>query len=249
MRLGYTLDAGVTARATLGLIVLKVDETLEREFRLLIPADVALHITRILSGDDLTPDTIAAMEIALPAAAGLLPQAAAFDVIGYACTSGTTLIGADRVAERVREGVACRAVTNPLDAVTTALGALGAQRVAMVTPYIDLVAGPVRAALEEAGFATSTCLSFGEAVEARVARIDARSVRAAAVQAARAAPCDAVFLSCTNLRSLPLIDGLEAELGMPVLSSNLALAWHMAQLAGLSLPGAPGRLMRIGRVQ
>jgi maleate isomerase len=52
-------------------------------------------------------------------------------------------------------------------------------------------------------------------------------------------------LSCTNLRTLDVIDDLEAELGVPVLSSNLALARHMARATGAALaPDAPGRLLR-----
>ena len=55
---------------------------------------------------------------------------------------------------------------------------------------------------------------------------------------------DAVFLSCTNLRTLDVIDEIEAELGLPVVSSNQALAWHMAQLTQISPDHAFGRLMR-----
>jgi len=74
-----------------------------------------------------------------------------------------------------------------------------------------------------------------------VARIAPDSIMAAARQAARGA--DAVFLSCTNLRTLDVIDALEAELGIPVLSSNQVLAWHMAQATGAPLTAdAPGQL-------
>ena len=53
---------------------------------------------------------------------------------------------------------------------------------------------------------------------------------------------DAVFLSCTNLRTLDLIAPLEAELGMLVLSSNLCLARALARAAGTDviMPGARG---------
>jgi hypothetical protein len=61
----------------LGLIVLQVDETIEQDFRhLFAPDSVKLHISRIPSGAELTPDSIAQMETALPTAAGLLPPRA-----------------------------------------------------------------------------------------------------------------------------------------------------------------------------
>jgi maleate isomerase len=76
----------------LGLIVLQVDETIEDDFRRMFSRHIArLHVTRIPSGAELTPDSIAAMKRALPDAARLLPAIQPLDVVGYACTSGTTL--------------------------------------------------------------------------------------------------------------------------------------------------------------
>ena len=245
----YDLIGPIGTAATLGLIVLQVDETIEQDFRRLFPArDVALHITRIPSGDELTPDTIAAMALALPAAASLLPPAAAFGAVGYACTSGTTLIGADRVRELVSGAVRTRHVANPLSASIAALQAVGARRVGIVSPYIDSVAVPIRRAFEAAGFDVPATLSFGEEIEARVARIDPVSILKAGQAVAAQAPVDAVFLSCTNLRTLDIIDPLERALGIPVISSNQALAWHMARQTGAPLAAdAPGHLMRAGR--
>ncbi|RDC71225.1 Asp/Glu racemase [Rhodovulum sp. 12E13] len=243
--LPYSLTPTTGAPATLGLIVLQVDQTIERDFRRLLHADVALHVSRIPSGADLNPDTIAAMERTLPQAAALLPPAAEFGAVGYACTSGSTLIGAARVAELVRGASGAAAVTDPLTAAFAALGALRARSVSIVSPYIDSVARPIRRAFEGAGFDVTAALSFGEEVEARVARIDPDAVRDAARRAA-ASGGEAIFLSCTNLRTLEVIDGLEAELGRPVLSSNQVLAWHMACLGRARLSAdAPGCLSRL----
>ena len=240
----YTLTGPIGTRATLGLIVLQVDETIEHDFRRLFSADdIALYISRIPSGDDLNPDTINAMQETLPLAAGLLPPAAVFDVVGYGCTSGTTLIGADRVAALVKSTANSRAVADPLTAALSAMAALKATSVGIVSPYIEAVANPIRRAFEHAGFAVPATVSFGEQVEARVARIDPASIHAAALAVGRQSDVDAVFLSCTNLRTLDIIDDLEQVLGKPVVSSNQALAWQMARLAFLPQPlSAPGRL-------
>ena len=232
-------------RRRLGLIVLQVDETIEEDFRRLLAPSTALHVTRIASGAELTPETIAEMEARLPAAAGLLPPAVDFDAVGYACTSGTTLIGAERVAALVSSGCRTRAVTEPLTAALAAMGHLGARRIGIVSPYIASVAEPVRRAFEAAGVEVSATISFGEEVEARVARIDPASITEAAREVAGRGDVDMVFLSCTNLRTLDVIDGLEATLGLPVFGSNMALAWDMARRAGAGLaPAAPGRLFR-----
>ena len=77
-------------------------------------------------------------------------------------------------------------------------------------------------------------LSFGEQVESRVARIDPHSIAEAAHALAGDGNMDAVFLSCTNLRTYGILPQLQAQLGLPVLSSNQVLAWHMMRLAGVS---------------
>lgn len=241
MAFAYDLTGPIGSRASLGLIVLQVDETIEHDFRRIFSSpEVALYVTRIPSGAELTPETIAEMEGALSAAAALLPPAVAFHAVGYACTSGTSLIGAETVAIRVGAAVVTKVVTNPLCAALTAFEAVGARRVAVVSPYIESVSSALCAALEAGGVEVTRTLSFGEEVEARVARIDPASIRAAALEVAEGA--EAVFLSCTNLRTLDIIEGLEAELGVPVLSSNQVLAWHMARLSGAPVGFAPGRL-------
>lgn len=240
----YELSNRIGTRATLGLIVLQVDETIEHDFRRLFSApDIALHISRIPSGQELTPDTIAAMRQTLPDAVRLLPPAAQFDSIGYACTSGTTLIGTQVVADLVHQSAQTASVADPLSAAIGALHALNAHRVAIVSPYIESVATPITQAFDSAGFMTTKTISFGEEIEARVARINPASIYAAALAAGQDSDTDAVFLSCTNLRTLDILEDLETDLGKPVISSNQVLAWQMAQHSrGLTLTRAPGRL-------
>jgi maleate isomerase len=219
----------------LGLIVLQVDETIEQDFRhLFSPQTTKLHISRIPSGAELTPDSIAQMETALPAAASLLPSG--LDVVGYACTSGTTLIGAQRVRDLISPATQSRHVTDPLTAALAQCHALGLGRIGIVSPYIASVAAPIRAAFEAKGIAVPATLSFGEDVEAKVARIAPASIADAARALARQTPLDGLFLSCTNLRTRDILDPLTQELGLPVLSSNQCLAWHMAELCGLPAP-------------
>lgn len=219
----------------LGLVVLQVDETIEQDFRQLFAPDAAsLFVSRVPSGAELTPDSIARMEAALPAAAALLP--APLDVMAYACTSGATLIGVDRVRDLVAGAVVSRAVTDPLTAALAQCHDLGLHRVGIVSPYIASVAEPIRAAFEAARITVPATLSFGEEIESKVARIAPQSIADAVRELVRQAPLDGVFLSCTNLRTLDILNPLAREIGLPVLSSNQCLAWHMATLAGAMPP-------------
>lgn len=238
----YQLTGPIGAK-TLGLIVLQTDETLEQDFRRIFAMpDVALHIARVPSGDTVTPDTLTEMRNHLPSAAALLPPAAQFGAVGYGCTSGSTLIGPETVAALVGGAVRTHMVSNPLSAALAALAALGIARVGIVSPYIASVAGPLADAFRAAGHQVPHTLSFGEEVEERVARIDPASIKAAALDLAATGDIDAVFVSCTNLRTLDVITEIEAETGLPALSSNQVLAWHMARGAGAYTAWAPGQL-------
>ncbi len=228
----------------LGLIVLQSDELIELDFRRLIPPQAELLITRVPSGAEVTSDTLAAMEGHLTAAASLFPISARFAAVGYGCTSGTAQIGAAQIARHVHAGTATEAVTEPVSALIAACRALGLTRLALVSPYLASVSARLRDTLAAAGIQTPAFGSFDVAEEARVARIDGPSILNAAEEVVSGTQVDGIFLSCTNLRTLDVIPTLEARLGMPVLSSNLVLAWHMLRLAGLDAGrGTPGQML------
>ncbi|MGY2747619.1 maleate cis-trans isomerase family protein [Arthrobacter sp. UYCu723] len=256
MKLSYESDSGAAQRARLGVIVLQVDETLEYEFRTLLNLPgVALHHTRVPSGLDVTEETLAAMEQHIPLAVGLLPTGGSFDTIGYACTSGASVIGPANVAGAVRSAYPAAsqnasglpAVTDPLTAVGAACRVLGIRRLGFVSPYVAEVSEHLRLALEADGPAITGFGSFEESEECKVARIRPESVYQAILQVGQSSPCDAVFVSCTNVRTLDILERAEATLGKPVISSNQALAWHMLRLSGIndSIPGY-GQLLRLG---
>ena len=219
-------------RKTIGLVVLQTDETIEDDLRRLIPPSVRVMVTRIPSGSEVTRESLGAMEDHLSASVGLFPTGLAFDAIGYGCTSGTAQIGPDRIAELVRSGANARAVSNPLSGLIAACEAQGIRRLAILSPYIESVSSRLRDVLREHGIETPVFGSFAEANEAKVVRIAGSSIQKAARQLAAGSDVDALFLSCTNLRTLDVIGPLQKELRMPVLSSNLVLAWDLLRLSG-----------------
>ena len=100
----------------LGLIVLQSDETVEQDFRRLFGPEVELQFTRIRSGADVTPETLAAMEGDLGASAELLCPWTRFAAVGYGCTSGTAQIALHRRQRRSEErrvGKECRSRWSP----------------------------------------------------------------------------------------------------------------------------------------
>lgn len=235
MPLSFETDNGIGSRAALGLIVLQADETIEDEFRTFAGQDgAALYHSRIPSAPDVTAETLARMEAEIPAATRLLPDAVRFDAIGYACTSGATIIGPANVAQAIRTVKPGAATTDPLTAAKSAFRALDVTRIGFVTPYVAAVSQAMRDNLEADGLSIKTFGSFEQSDEHTVARIAPASVLQAICDIGSAADCQAIFVSCTNLRTAEILATAEARLGKPVVSSNQALAWHMLRLAGVN---------------
>jgi maleate isomerase len=225
----------IETRRTLGLIALQADRTIEDDFRRLMPGDVSMLVSRVPSALEVTLDTLAEMEGALTGAAALFPVGHRFDVVGYGCTSGTAQIGAHVITERVKAGADADQVSEPVSALIAACRTLGLRRIAILSPYVASVSDRLRHVLRAADIETPTFDSFDEANEAAVTQIDGDSISTAALSVMRGAQVDGLFLSCTNLRTLDVIAPLQDQLGLPVLSSNLVLAWHMLRLSGLNV--------------
>jgi maleate isomerase len=246
MKLAFDIDNGQGGVAALGVIVLQSDETLENEWRrLFADPGVALHHARIPSGLHVTTETLIEMERELARTAALLPGAIAFDAIGYACTSGSAVIGPDVVAERIHQSHPGVAVSDPVSAVTAACRSLGVRRLGFLTPYVPDVSQAIRGVLEGNGLDITAFGSFEESEEHVVAQIAESATLDAIVEIGKATDCEAVFASCTNLRTFGVLAAAEERLGKPVISSNQALAWHLLRLAGVTAHAGPGRLFTV----
>ena len=234
LKLKFKTDAGLGSRANIGMIVLSSDQTLELEFRTLLDFEgVALYHARIPNEMDITEETLAKMEAELPITASLLPGSFNFDVIGYGCTSGTTVIGEDQVEKAIRTSHPGILVTNPLTACKAAFSALNLKRIAFLTPYAPAITKSMRDNLIEEGFQIPVTASFYESDDFVVGRITSNSILESVKKIGARDDCDGVFVSCTNLRAASVIESAEEYLGKPVTSSNHALAWHLLRLAGI----------------
>lgn len=248
MKMPFETDQGASAHAAIGLIVLQSDETIENEIRPLFTHDgLALYHSRIPSSPEVTNETLAEMKEELPRAAYLLPTARPLDVIAYACTSGATIIGPDNIAAAIHSHHPEAKVTNPITAVMAALTHLGIRKIGLLTPYVAEVSVAMQEMLQQNGFEITAFGSYEQSEEAVVARISTKSTYDAICQLAQNDEVEAVFASCTNLRSFDIIEKAEKATGKPVITSNQALAWHMLRLAGVREgPKGPGVLFSRG---
>jgi maleate isomerase len=233
-QLPHRLDGGIAGRAAIGVIVLATDQTLEHEFRRLLNVPgVAFYESRIVNDAAITPATLAAMEARLTQATDVILPGLPLNVVAFGCTSAAMVIGEEQVFARIRAarpGVAC---TTPITAAFAAFEALGARRLALLTPYRDDINRFMRDYIEARGFRIPVMGSFNEEDDRKAARIDLASIRDAVIDLGRADAVDAVFVSCTSLRLIDAVTEIEAALHKPVTSSNHAMAWHCLRLAGI----------------
>jgi arylmalonate decarboxylase len=120
---------------------------------------------------------------------------------------------------------------------------LGAQTVALATPYLPYINEREIALLQEEGFTVCSELGLGLG-ETEAERFAIRKVPPEAIfRMARAVDrpeADAIFISCTSLPTLKLIGAIEEQLGKPVVTSNQATFWNVLQKLRLKVAIANG---------
>lgn len=135
-------------------------------------------------------------------------------------------------------------VVSSAGALLRALEALGARRVAMVTPYMKSLTKLVADYIEAAGFEVVDTLSLEVSDNLEVARLDPADLREH-WRKVDTSSADALILSaCVQMPSLPSIQPVEDEAGLPVLSAATATVFTVLTELGLrpEVPGA-GRLL------
>ena len=238
------IDYGTRAR--IGLMVPSGNAICEAELHAMLPPGVVALITRLeLRGS--SEAELSKMLDRLEEAAGLLADARP-GLIGFHCTAVSTFAPerAGEIPARMTRATGLPAVTTA-DAILAALEALGAKRILLVTPYIPAVHEREITFLAAHGCAVVGGDMMGINTNAEMAQIPPEAIAAQARGAARAAPgADACFISCTAIRSAGVIEALETEIGMPVITSNQVMAWHVLRRLGLQdQPKGFGRLMTL----
>ncbi|MBX2833006.1 MAG: aspartate/glutamate racemase family protein [Rhodospirillales bacterium] len=219
----------------IGLITLATDFNSEDDLRGILPGDVRLFTTRIENANPVTVENLRAMAADLPRAARTLLPGYGVDVVIFGCTSGTVVTGSDKIAALINQGMPGVRVTNPLLASTLALHAVGAQKIAIVTPYLADVSQSVADGFTQQGFEVTRLMGFGLDSDLSMTAIPPKTLLEAAINA-DSKDADAIFISCTAIRSAEIAAKAEKQLGKPVITSNQALIWHALSLINYDKP-------------
>jgi maleate cis-trans isomerase len=218
-------------RGRIGLLVPSVNTVVEPEGLDLLPYGFAVYATRMRNSRS-DADDMAQMCAHVDRGVDEL-LSAKVDVIAFACTAGSFFEGAggeEALRDRLRGGSQIEAVTTA-GAVAGALRALDAQRVAMVTPYIPELNNLEVKFLQDWGFdvVSQAGMSILTAFDIGVVPLE-ETYRFAREHVGEGA--DALFISCTNLRTMDVIQALEDDLGIPVVTSNQATYWQCLRALG-----------------
>ncbi|MDH3692295.1 MAG: hypothetical protein OEU36_22915 [Gammaproteobacteria bacterium] len=231
VRATVELDDG-PGRYRIGLIALASDHVTERDFMNMRPNDdVVIYTSRVLNVNPCTVENLLTMGPRLTEAASLILPQSRLDVIAYSCTSGTTVLGYDTVAGSIRAARPNIPCVTPITAACAGFEVLGVKRVAVLTPYIDEVNLPIQQFLMSNGLEVTKFTSFGMPDDNDMAHIPPETIYRAAVEA-NDVDAEALFISCTAIRAVEVIDRIEAKIGKPVVSAVQALFWQSLREAG-----------------
>ncbi|MEM9763131.1 MAG: Asp/Glu racemase [Pseudomonadota bacterium] len=237
----------------LAALVPFTNTNLEPDLALLAPPGVSVHIARLGGYDvDAVPDEAqmgglgeAALEEPLRLVAGVRP-----DVILYGCTSATLAHGPafDAAMSARAATLAGAPVVTAAGAVVAACRHLGLGRIAFASPYVPSLNDRAIAFLADAGIETVHRAEVPGALSNHEQGALTPDDVLAIGRRAQHPSAEGIVLSCTDMRAVEIVEELEAETGLPVITSNQALIFAALPHLGRAQPRVPcGRLLSAAR--
>ena len=227
-----SFDKGRHSRAKLGFILMSTDLAAESDFFDMAPNDVAIHITRLKTDDHTTNETLSKhIEFMADAASRIQPDTKP-DVISYSCTSGSIVIGEEKIKEEIKKGAPYAIPMTLVTGVVDALEELKVKNLVVGTPYLDEINTKEAEFLINKGFSVLNIqgLNLTKGIEFGTVTPEYWIKFALEINEAAA---DAIFLSCGGIRSTEVIDRIEQKVGKPVITSNQAQMWSCLRRAGV----------------
>ena len=215
----------------IGLLVPSVNTVVEPEFNRMIPDGINVYAARMRNTRSDVEDSKAMLQHVERAADEL--GSAHADVIAFACTASSFVTGVEgeiELRDRIERAGEAKAVTTS-GSVAGALGTLGVRRVAVATPYPDELNVLEKQFLEDEGIEVLTIAGMDIVDAFSIGKVTPQETYDFARRVWQA-DADGMFISCTNLRTIDVLAQLEAELSVPVISSNLATCWGCLRALG-----------------
>lgn len=220
-------------RGRIGLLVPSINTTMETEFWRIAPEGVSVHSARIAGGRHGTPEELRGMENASKQAAREVAMVEP-DVVVYGCTSGSFFEGPAwnrKICQQLSEITKAPTVTTA-GAMAACLMAGGHRKVDVVTPYVEVTNERLKHFLKAHGIDTVKLGTFDMLDMFDHAKILPEEIYRK-VKEITTPKSEAVFVACTQLRALEVVDMLERDLGKPVYAAVQASAWQAFEAMGV----------------
>ena len=222
-------------RARIGLIYPSSSTVMEPELYAMAPEGVSIHTAR----QDIGPINSESLrkwaaEDGVEKCTRQLAQASIHSII-LGGTSASFIEGKgwdEKICARMEAVSGGIPATTATTAVAKALHAFNHVRVAFVTAYTEEVNERGRKFLTQHGFNVVSSAGLGIVVDPEISAVPAETVYDFARRSVTE-EAEIVFISCTGLRTVGVINALEEDLGIPVVTSNQASFWHALRLAGV----------------
>lgn len=219
-------------KGKIGLLIFASNITIEPEFYRMIPEGISVHASRI-PFKEVSRKALIEMEKGIYRAA-LLMTSIDFDVILVGCTSGSFVKGFgydQNLIKRITRLTGVKTITTST-AVIDAMKLLKFKKVAVATPYTDEINEIEKKFIEAHGIAVTRIKGLGYSRPAKAYPLASKIVSGIGLieptltyklaMDVDSKEADGIFISCTNLRTIEIIEPLERNAGKPVITSNQA---------------------------
>ena len=215
-----------------GLIALATDFTIEKDFISVIKdQNIDFFVNRIHCYFPLTSENLIKMSSTVTKVSEDILPNEKLDCVVYGCTSGTIAAGYENIKKKVNLAKPEAKVTTPSSAAINALRKMKVEKVAIFTPYSKVLNDEVIDYFKSENFEISSNAYFDILSDLDIGKVD-EDYLYETLSKMDLGDADALFISCTALPALSIIDKLEKKLNKVVLSSNQVLIWDTLQSIG-----------------
>ena len=215
-----------------GLIALATDFRIEKDFISVIKdQNIDFFVNRIHCYFPLTSENLIKMSSNVTEISKDILPNEKLDCIVYGCTSGTIAAGYETIKQKVNLAKPEAKVTTPSTAAINALKKMGINNIAIFTPYSKALNDEVINYFENENFKITSNAYFDISNDIDIGKVDENYLYET-LSKMDLGNADALFISCTALPALSIIDKLEKKLNKVVLSSNQVLIWDTLRSIG-----------------
>lgn len=215
-----------------GLITLASDFRIEKDFNNVIYGkNIDLYSNRIQSYNPLTNDSLKKMAEEIPKVVKNILPDEKLDCIAYGCTSGTIAAGYNSIYEKINLVKPNTKVTTPITSILNALKILKVNKLSIFTPYTKEINQSLIKFFDKKEIEIIELSYFDIASDIDIGKVDPNHLFDV-ISKKNLTKSDALFVSCTALPVLSIINELEKKLDKIILSSNQALIWDTLRQIG-----------------